>query len=294
MEERLDTNNLISVTRLPEITEQLHAVKELFGEKAREALALDCSEENLKEVRAVRADLTKIFKSLEEKRKEAKAAILAPYEAFEKVYRECVTDIYAPTDAELAGKIHDVENDLKAQKEADVREYFAEYATAQGVQEIAEYELAGINVTLNASKKSLREKAKAYIDGMRADVDAIQASDDRAELMAEYITTHSLPAAISAVQRRHAAIEAERERIAREEERKAFEKVAREKVEAVVEEDEIIVVPVEIEPEAVQEDASRPVKDEKRFTVEFTVTGTLNELRALKAFLEERNMNYVC
>lgn len=285
---------LITVTQLPVIEEQLKSVKQRFETAVDEALAMDCNEETLKAVRARRAELTKVYSALETKRKEAKAAILAPYESFESIYRECVTDIYGPCDRKLAERIHGVENELKSQKEADVRAYFCEYATAQGVQEIAEYELAGINVTLSASKKSLREKAKEYIDSVKADLDAIEASEDRAELMAEYCMTRSLPAAISAVQRRHAAIAAERERIAREEERKAAGQIAREKVEAVVEEEEIIVAPVEIEPEAVQEDASRPVEDEKRFTVEFTVTGTLNELRALKAFLEERNYKYEC
>ena len=96
---------LIVVKQLPVIEEQLQAIKQKFTEEAEAALSLACTEETLQAVRKKRSELSHIFDALETKRKEAKKAILSPYEAFEAVYKECVTDIYKPCDAALAKKI---------------------------------------------------------------------------------------------------------------------------------------------------------------------------------------------
>ena len=87
---------LIVVKQLPVIEEQLQAIKQRFTEEAEAALSLACTEETLQAVRKKRSELSHIFDALETKRKEAKKAILSPYEAFEAVYKECVTDIYKP------------------------------------------------------------------------------------------------------------------------------------------------------------------------------------------------------
>ena len=87
---------LIVVKQLPVIEEQLQAIKQRFTEEAEAALSLACTEDTLQAVRKKRSELSHIFDALETKRKEAKKAILTPYEAFEAVYKECVTDIYKP------------------------------------------------------------------------------------------------------------------------------------------------------------------------------------------------------
>ena len=69
-------NNLIVVTQLPIIQEQLAAIKAQFEEAAARAKELECTEENLSEIKKTRANITKVFASLEERRKEAKRAIM--------------------------------------------------------------------------------------------------------------------------------------------------------------------------------------------------------------------------
>lgn len=87
-------NELIRVAQLPVIEERLRAMKETVDKRVGEALALVCNEETVQAVKAVRADLNKEFQVLEEQRKAAKKAVLGPYEQFEAVYKECVSDAF--------------------------------------------------------------------------------------------------------------------------------------------------------------------------------------------------------
>ena len=78
----------------------------------------------MKAVKEVRANLNKDFKELEQQRKDVKTAVLAPYEQFENIYKECVTDKFKSADKDLKDKIDAVESDLKAQKQQEIKEYF--------------------------------------------------------------------------------------------------------------------------------------------------------------------------
>lgn len=155
--------DLIVVRQLPVIEEQLRRISQEIEARVAAALAMDCTEATVKEVKKVRTELNKGFQDLEARRKEVKKAILTPYEAFEAVYRDCVTNVFKPADDQLKAKIDEVENGLKEQKQAEVAAYFREYRDSKDI-DFVEFERAGIVVTLTASKKSLKEQAKAFID----------------------------------------------------------------------------------------------------------------------------------
>ena len=109
-------NNLIVVKQLPIIEDQLRQVKASVDARVAQALALACTEETYKDVKKARAELNKEFQDLEARRREVKKAILAPYEAFEKLYKECAADAFTKADAELKAKIASVENGIKGAK----------------------------------------------------------------------------------------------------------------------------------------------------------------------------------
>ena len=108
-------NNLIVVKQLPVIEDQLLAVKNSIEERVATALSLVCTEETYKDIKKVRSELNKEYAELEKRRKEIKGQILAPYESFEGVYKECAGDMYAKADRELGAKIKEVEDGLKQQ-----------------------------------------------------------------------------------------------------------------------------------------------------------------------------------
>lgn len=174
-------------------------------------------------------------------------------------------------------KIDSVENELKAQKAAEVKSYFDEYLQSKGIDFVT-FESAHINVTLSASMKSLKEQAKAFIDKIADDLALIDTQEHKDEILYEYKQSLNVSNAITTVANRYKAIEAAK---AAEEERKAREQAAAEaaaKVEAVA--------PPTVEPIA------PPVEEEKTYTLKFTVRGTMPQLKALKEFLNNGGYNY--
>lgn len=204
-----EINDLIVVKQLPVIEEQLKTIKVNIEDKVSGVLALECTEGTVKAIKVLRADLTKDFKELEERRKLVKSKILAPYEAFETIYKECITDIFKSADTELKKRIDDVENNLKYEKRKEIEDYFNEYAKSKNIDFIGFFD-ANINVTMSASKKSLQEQAKAFIDKICDDLKLIDTQEHKEEILVEYKATLNVSNAITSVSERHKAIEAEK------------------------------------------------------------------------------------
>jgi len=294
--------DIIQLKQLPIIEEQLHQIKEQVTAATNEALSLVCTDETVKTVKQKRADLNKAFAAFEERRKEIKAEILAPYDAFEKVYRDCVTEPFKTADTELAGKIADVENGLKDEKAAALAEYFNEYRNSIGLsEEDATLYKARINVTLSASLKSLKDKATAYLDQTLEDLQMIDLQEYRDEILSEYRRTGNAAQSITIVNQRHKEIEEERrraeERRAAEEARaaaaaKVEEAIAETAAEAAAAPQDAFMPPIETPAEtdnSVETPADAPAEI---YESTFTVWGTLEQLKALKTFLDENNYDY--
>lgn len=284
IEQTQGEDGLIVVKQLPVIEEQLKAIKELFQQEAAAALSLECTEETLQTVKKKRAELTKIFSALEAKRKEAKKAILSPYEAFEQVYRECVTEVYAPCDKELAAKIHEVEDGLKAQKRASAEEYFTEYCASKQIDFLS-FDRLGINITLTASKKALREQIKSAIDKVSEELLLIATQENPDEILVEYKASLNVAQAITLVSNRHKAIEDERRQ------KEAAQALAMEKAQAAAKVEEATETIQPPKAESIEETPPIPQKP-KVYKVAFSVIGTIEQIRALKQFLTEGEYQY--
>lgn len=269
-------NEIIIVKQLPVIQEQLQQIKEDITGRVETALSLVCNTETLKTIKDERAKLNKELKQWEDKRKEVKKAILSPYEKFETVYKECISNVFNKADKELKNKIANVENGLKEEKKKEVVTYFSEYAEANNVDFVS-FEQAGINVTLSASLKSLKEKAKAFIDRICDDLHLIDTQEHKEEILYEYKQSLNVSGAITMVNKRHKAIEEVRA--------KANE------VNTTT-----LSLPNDATCETVTlpyvEPLAPPVEEEKVLILKFTVKGTRPQLNALKDFLERNGYDY--
>lgn len=277
-------NELITIKQLPVIEEQLRGIKNVIESKVAGVLALDCTEGTVSAIRTLRADLTKDFKELEDKRKQVKEKILAPYEAFSTIYKECVTDIYLPADKKLKERIDEVDNAIKAEKRRKAEEYFNEYLGSKGIDFVT-FADANIKVNKNSSDKSLQSQAKAFIDRISDDLQLIYTQEHSEEILVEYKRRCKLNVslAIMTVNERYLAIELERERKAQAEIAKRAQEEAAKKVEAAA--------PAALVPPKVVEAASSTNDGKRKFSVKFPYSGmsgsTKNELAAFKKeFLE--------
>lgn len=271
-------NELIKVVQLPVIEEQLRSMKEAVDKRVEEALSLVCTDETIQTVKSARAELNKEFQALEEQRKEVKKAVLGPYERFEAVYKECVSDAFKTADAALKGKVEATEREIKQRCEDGLREYFAELCAVERV-DFVRYEQAGIVVDMASAKqktpKKLREKLADFVAGIARNMELISGMDDAEEIMVEFKRSLNASAAISTVQERHRRIEAEKEAQALREEQRAREAEAVAKVEAAA--------PPVTEP---------PVESEKVYRCSFSVVATKTQLKKLKDFMIQEGIRY--
>lgn len=293
-------NGLIIVKQLPVIEDQLAAVKESITERVNQALSLVCTEDTYKDIKKVRADLNKEYAELEAKRKEVKTAVLAPYEKFEKVYKECAGDLYADADRKLKAKIAEVEEGLRQQKITAVCDYFVEYRESMGLTEdLVKYDDMGLKVGLSDSLTGLKKKVKDFLDHISDDLKAIESHEDKDEIMTEYRRGFNLANALSTVAARHKAIEdAKRLREEAEARRKAQEEREKELAAVIAAQTEQVVpvtAPVAVEvAQVIPEPVAVPEapEAEKTYSTSFKVTGTLDQLKALKKFLVEGGYTY--
>jgi len=283
--------DLIVVKQLPVIEDQLVAVKKNIEERVAMALSLVCTEDTYKDIKRVRSDLNKEYKELEAKRIEVKKAVMAPYEKFEGVYKECAGDLYKRADMQLKAKIDEVEAGLKKQKEEDLAKYFAEYRTSVGLAEdFVGLEASGIRVGLTDSKTALRKKAAEFLDRIASDLQVIKTLEHQDEVLSEYRRNYNLSGAMLTVDSRHKAIEEEKARrealMARMEAEKAAAEAAAQAAQEAIQQEQISA------PEAVQAPVAMPdpetsVPQVKIYEVTFTVRGTKEQLVALKQFMNE-------
>lgn len=277
-------NELIRVVQLPIIEERLRAMKEQVDARVRDALSLACADDTLSAVKAARADLRKEFDALEEQRKAVKKAVLGPYEQFEAVYRECVSDTYKRADAELKKKIDAVEDGIKSACEATLKSYFEELAAAEHVEWLT-WDRLGLKIDLTSARQKshakLREKVADFVCGVAQCVETISHMDDADEIMAEFRQCLSIGQALAIVQERHQRIEVERRAA---EERKAVmdaQQAAVERVEAAAP-PTVVAPPVEV---------PAPVSS-KILRCTFTVHATREQLKRLKEFLNQEGIRY--
>lgn len=277
-----DAPALIEVAQLPIIKEQLLTIKEQFQRETAEAMKMECTEETVKLVKERRAQISKVFNSLEAKRKEAKKAILAPYEAFEQVYKDCVTDIYKPCDKQLADKITEVEDGLKNEKRKMAVDYFNECCAAANI-DFLKIERVGLNIGLTTTKKSIQTTISTFVTKVAEELVLIEAQENSAEVLIEYKQSLNVAAAIMAVKNRHKAMAEEQARLEARRVKNDERAAAEERIDEITAE---MQAPTATYIPETETESPAETSDEV-FESSFVVRGTIEQLRALKAFLND-------
>lgn len=272
-----ETGALIRVTQLPVIEEQLRTVKDRVDASVEQALALVCNEETLAAVKNTRADIGRQFKELEDMRKTVKKAVMGPYERFEAVYRECVSDAFRRADADLKGKIDATEQELKGRCEKQLEAYFQELCAVNHVDFLT-FAQTGVNVDMASARakapKKLMDQLRVMVEGCAQAMATIDGMEHGDEIAVEYKKCLDLTFAIRLVTERHQKLEEERQR-------KAEAEAACIRVAPRPEPAEVTPVPKRVQKAAVE-----------RLTCTFTVTDTRERLKLLKNFLDSNGYQY--
>lgn len=269
---------LITVKQLPIIEERLQSISEEIQAQTAEVLALTVTEETVKEIKKRRTEINKSFKDLEDKRKAVKAAVMAPYDAFEEIYRKYVTDIFKPADTKLKARIDEVESALLANKKSEVAAYFQEAAAARNIDFVT-FDRLGIKVTFSDSMKKLREQVDDALDKIYGDLAVIDTLEYPEEVLVEYKENLNLSSSVLTVKTR-------KERLAAEHQRKAESQTPPAPAETTP-----VTEPVDKEPEVVTEVTPKPDSAQSLITITIKAR-SYDEVMAVTAICKERGLPY--
>lgn len=173
-------------------------IKQEMAAKVADYKSMVYDDDQIKEAKKDKAELNKLIKSLEEKRKEIKSQCLAPYEKFEKQMKELVSIVQEPI-AAIDEQVKAYEEQLKKKKALDIEEYF-------NTKDFHGFTLDQIfdNRWLNAttSMKSIRETIDARATEIAADVQIINNLEEyQFEAMEVYKATMNVRNAMNEVSR---------------------------------------------------------------------------------------------
>lgn len=175
---------------------------------------LIATDETIKSLKELRAELNKELADWESQRKALKEAVTTPYQQFEGVYKTEISDKYKSASDALALKIGSFEARVKADRTEALKEYLAELCATSNIDFI-EWKHVGIEVLLSTSDKKYKEQLTEFVNRVADDILLIQGMDYATETMAEY-KQNGLNAskAIQVVRDRKEAEKIERERVA--------------------------------------------------------------------------------
>lgn len=267
-------NELIILEQLPVIKYQLEQLSKEIKEKVDRANKLVVSEDTVKDVKKTRAELNKEFTELETQRKQVKSAIMAKYDEFEEIYRENVADLYKNADLELKTKIDEVENNLKLEKEQELLDFFNQYKETYHL-DFLNFNDIGLNITLSASMKSLKDQIKDFCEKLDKDIQLIQTDENKDKLMLEYLRNgYDYQAAKLTLIEQEKQLEELRQQMEKKQEIEKQE-------EKVVEQVQEVIAPKEI------------IQEEEILESTFTVKATKDKLKLLIEFMNNNGIEVI-
>jgi hypothetical protein len=256
------------------ISENLAAIAGYITDTLTQLSFLKRDKEGCATAKAIRADLRRRFDALEDQRKAVKNQVMAPYLAAEAAYKEKISTPFADADKQFKDWIDSYQHEIKQACRQELEDYFHELCDALHIDFVT-FDQTGVVVDMATAQQKDPRKARAaihdFLTRIEEDRQTIATMADAEEILAEYRQSLSLSAAIAAVNdRRSRAGEsaAELEQLRQRQSRAADTR------------------------QSLYIDAPEIVPPEETYCATFTVTGTLAQLRALKAFLDSNQFTY--
>ena len=279
MENNLDVNNIVKIETLPKLFYQLELIGEEIDKNLKDLDKLVCTEETKQDVKKRKQEITALKNAMEVKRKDIKKQILQDYELFNDKYEEEVKTKLTLAEEKLNQKISYIEIQQKADKEQELREFAKEHFIDKGIQDLVTFENIGLNITLSASMKSLKEQVIDFCERIASDLDVIMLEDMKDELYVEYKQCLNYSEAKKRVFERRMLL-------------KEAEKITQQ-IEETKEANEVIIENIEaIEPLKVNVVEDYEVVESNKLEVTFTVIGSEDQIRELKKCLNNIGLEW--
>ena len=203
----------IKLIQLPVIEHDLVTVGKMVDERLQKLnLAnLVATEETIKSMKALRADLNNEFKEFEGQRKVLKDVLMKPYNEMNTVYEEEVSEKYKMATNILKDKIGEFENRIKDEKKQDVEYYFNELMIASSIDFLT-FPMLKLDINLSTTTKKYKEEVLAFVERVKSDLELIGMQQYKAEMLVEYKKDLNISRAIREVADRKEAERLEKEK----------------------------------------------------------------------------------
>ncbi len=278
-------NTEIQLVTKPKITHKLQELGANVTKRLQELNieSLVATEDTMKSLKELRADLNKELTGFEDQRKFIKKEIMNPFDEFEAVYRIEISEKYNSAINLLKDKIASVETRIKDEKKAKVKSYFEELCLSEKIDFIP-FEKLGLDINLSTSEKAYKEKCSEIINRTIDDLNLIKTTEFEAEILTEYKSTLNASLAITTVKTRK---EKEKEETIRLHQIEINKRIARIKSIGMILDDimkiyfysdEIFVSSSFIDNSTSEEFTSKIIECEEKIKLEKQKTGTQNNL----------------
>lgn len=188
---------IISTMPTGEISWNYEEIKAGIAAIAAEYEGAVYTEETLKQAKADRAELNKLATAIDDKRKEVKNILLAPYNRFEAEVKDVLALLKKPA-AEIDAQVKDYEQQQKEKKLQDIRALY-DHGNFHGVPFETLFDQKWLNAT---TKMSAIEKELAAAEReIAADMAILELQEEyRFEALQTYNQTRNLSTAMQTIQ----------------------------------------------------------------------------------------------
>ena len=273
--ENINLNEIVKVETMPTIFYQLEKIGNYIDEELGKVKDLKATDKNKQEVKKIRTGINNTLAKFEDKRKEIKNQILEPYNIFNEKYEQEIKIKLENASMELTGKINEIEEIQKKEKEDKIRLFANEHIKSENLEGIISFENIPIRVNISTTEASLKSEALKFIEKVRDEINLINLEEDfKDEILYEYKNNNfNYIQAKTNVTNRHKKIEVTREILESsnnkvEEDNKVVENV-----------DTLVSAPKEIIEEEIEE-------------VTFTIKATKEQIKKVIKFLRSEGINY--
>lgn len=240
---------------------------------------IEVTEETMKESKTDLANLRKFRDSFEEKRKELKKKFLKPYEDFEKEYKEIIELIDRPLNL-INAQILKLEYDQKETKKKNIKLYYEK--EAKDFVNLVPFERVFKDKWLNktCSTKSIKEEIAEFIKTFKCGYETIKNLNQKYEkqIIDKFIQTFDLSVAL-----------AEGKRLEQQENNKSI----LEQTYKQQKKDETKIENLnKLYGFQNKENLEQP-QEPKKYVVTLQFTATCEQLKALKQFLLDNNIEFI-
>jgi len=268
------------IKTLGEIESNISSVKEFANQLNEYYKNIIFDEDSMKNAKEEKAKINKFKTEVSTYRKDIIKQWKEPIEQFETMAKE-TENILTNTYNTINEQCNSYDEKRKEEKRNNCIDYFKELCENYEI-DFLDFKDTGVNITISSSEKSLKTQIKEYVDTIHHSLQTIDTLPDKAELLVEFKSNgYNLAQAITDVNKKHKAIEEEKQRLEQLELIRQSEQISSTAENLMINNDEEEIVA----PKVIQAEQKSEQLDEQVYTMTFTVKGTMEKLKNLKEYL---------